>query len=246
MDKTTAKGLLLLERLAQAGRGLGVSALAAELGLQKSNVHRTFTTLTELGFARKDGDTGRYVPTLKLWELGAQIIGRHPIRRAAMPFMQALHQETSETVNLTVLDGGDVLYLEKIAAFYPVRATSEPGLRAPAVFPASGKVLLAALADPRPLVEAIAKRLPRERRIKPVELLAELKVVRKRGYAISLSGWREGINSIAAPVLDEQRQPVAAIAISGPAERMGEARLDILVEPLTNACTRIAETLGRS
>jgi IclR family KDG regulon transcriptional repressor len=245
VDKTTAKGLMLLERLAQTGKGVGVSAIATELGLQKSNVHRTFATLTELGFARKDDDTGRYVPTLKLWELGAQIIGRHPVRRAALPFMQALHKATDETVNLTVLDQGEVLYLEKIAAHYPVRATSDPGLRAPAVFPASGKALLAALPDARALIEQIAKSLPRERRIKPAELAAELKTIRKRGYAISLSGWRDGVNSVASVVLDEQRLPVAAIAISGPAERMGVARMESLSEALINACTRISAMLGR-
>ena len=101
-----AKGLRLLNRIAHADAPVGITAMAKEMGLEKSNVHRTLTTLMTLGYVQKDGATGRYGPTLKVWELGMKVVTRHPMVRAARPFMQMLHQQTQETIHLTILDGG--------------------------------------------------------------------------------------------------------------------------------------------
>ena len=108
MDTTIAKGLRLLNRIAHADAPVGVTAMAKEMGLEKSNVHRTLTTLLALGYVQKDGATGRYGPTLKVWELGMKVVTRHPMVRAARPFMQMLHQQTQETIHLTILDGAGI------------------------------------------------------------------------------------------------------------------------------------------
>ena len=115
MDTTIAKGLKLLNRMAQADAPVGVTAMAKEMGLEKSNVHRTLTTLLALGYVQKDVATSRYEPTLKLWELGMKVVTRHPVVRAARPFMQMLHQQTQETVHLTILDGSDNIYSDAVA-----------------------------------------------------------------------------------------------------------------------------------
>src|SRR5215207_7902079 len=120
MDTTIAKGLRLLNRIAHADAPVGVTAMAKEMGLEKSNVHRTLTTLM-------------------VWELGMKVVTRHPMVRAARPFMQMLHQQTQETIHLTILDGADCIYLDQIRAPVPVRITPMPGHRAPAIFPASGR-----------------------------------------------------------------------------------------------------------
>ena len=143
MDTTIAKGLRLLNRIAHADAPVGVTAMAKEMGLEKSNVHRTLTTLLTLGYVQKDTATGRYGPTLKVWELGMKVVTRHPLIRAARPFMQMLHPQTQETIHQTIHDGTDCIYLDQIRAPVPVRITPVPGHRVPALFPASGRVQLA-------------------------------------------------------------------------------------------------------
>ncbi len=173
MDTTIAKGLRLLNRIAHADAPVGVTAMAKEMGLEKSNVHRTLTTLMTLGYVQKDGATGRYGPTLKVWELGMKVVTRHPMVRAARPFMQMLHQQTQETIHLTILDGADCIYLDQIRAPVPVRITPVPGHRVPAIFPASGRVLLAFQPNVEEIVNEFRATHPRGKEIKVAATLKE-------------------------------------------------------------------------
>jgi IclR family transcriptional regulator, KDG regulon repressor len=241
------KGVRLFERLVQSDAPMGVSALAAALDLQKSNVHRTLATLVELGYVEQDA-AGRYRPTRRLWEQGMKVIRRDPIRRAAMAFMHSLNAETHETVSLAVLDEGDCLYLHQITTGTTIRPLSTVGQRVPAVFPATGKALLAFQEDAEKRVRSLcAKRINfGKRKVAVQNLLEELAVIRKTGYAFSTSAWREGVHSVAGVILGAEQQPIAAIGISGPAERLPRERMKQLSNSLLNACTQIGDALGAS
>jgi DNA-binding IclR family transcriptional regulator len=244
LDTTLIKGLRILERVIQSDVPIGVSALAADVSLPKSNVHRTLTTLVECGYLAQD-EAGNYRPTLRVWEQGARVIARDPLRRAALAFMQALHQETSETVNLVVLDGDDCLYIHQIAAPMPIRASSPVGHRAPAIFPASGKALLAFGPEPEKKVRAVyAKQKSPKPSVKLAELLKEIATIRRNGIAYSVSGWREGINSVAGVIVGSDGLPAGAIALSGPQERMAPERMNQLSQSVLNACTHASSALG--
>jgi IclR family KDG regulon transcriptional repressor len=244
VETTLLKGLQILERVIRADSPLGVSALAALMKLPKSNVHRTLATLVEAGYLTQD-KSGNYLPTLRIWEEGIKVIARDPLRRAAAPFMQALHQETSETVNLVVLDGDECLYVHQIAAFMPIRASSALGHRAPAIYPASGKALLAFSEDGEKRVRAIhARQKGSKPKVSLTELLDEIAAVRRRGYAISVSGWRDGINSVAGVIMGPDGEPAGAIAVSGPMERMTAERMETLSRSVLNVCTHISSTIG--
>ena len=244
MDSTLLKGLTVLERVIQSDVPMGVSALAAALGLPKSNVHRTLATLVEAGYLAQD-EGGNYRPTLRIWEQGTRVIARDPLRRAASAFMQALHQETAETVNLIVLDGDECLYIHQITAPMPIRASSALGHRAPAIFPASGKALLAFGPDTEKRVRALyAKQKSPRPRMKLTELLDEIATIRRNGFALSVSGWREGINSVAGVIMGPNGVPAGAIALSGPQERMGLERMNALAHSVLNACTHASSALG--
>jgi DNA-binding IclR family transcriptional regulator len=143
MDKTLVKGLEILEALAQSESSRGVSELARELGLTKSNVHRTLQTLCGTGYVRKNEVSGAYECTMKIPKIAAAILGRVDMKRVAEPFMQVLAGATQETVHLSVLDDTDVFYVHKIDSPQPVRAYSEISGRAPAYCVATGKALLA-------------------------------------------------------------------------------------------------------
>ena len=247
VDTTLMKGLRVLECLVRADKPLGISAVAAELKLQKSNVHRTLATLIAMRYVTQDA-SGLYRPTLRIWEQGARVIARDPVRRAALSFMQALHQESSETVSLVVLDGAHCLWIHQIVAPIPVRLTSHVGQRAPAIYPAAGKALLAYQPDVEKRVKAIATRYPESKRgrVKIAALLAELATVRRTGCAYSEGDWREGVNGVASAIVGADAVPVAALALSGPSERMDQERMKSLSNALLNACTHIGNALGAS
>jgi len=242
MDTTIAKGLRLLNRMAHADAPVGVTAMAKEMGLEKSNVHRTLTTLLALGYVERDGATGRYAPTLKLWELGMKVVTRHPVVRAARPFMQMLHQQTQETIHLAILDGAECIYLDQIKAPVPVRIMPTPGHRVPAIFPASGRVQLAHRADFETIVNEFRLTHPRGKEIKLAQVVRDFAVIRQQGFTTTESGWSHGINSIAAAILKRDGSAAAAIAVSGPAERLTRQRMEGLTDQVLNACTQAGDS----
>ena len=245
MDTTVAKGLSVLELLAKADGPVRLSTIAEQLDLQKSNVHRLLATFIELGYVTKEPESGRYALTLRLWELGAAVLAMHPAKRAAAPYMQELHAATSETVSLTVLDGDDVLYLDKIVAPRVLRFTTRPGSRAPAALVAPGKALLAHEPDPLAIIKRAAKQPVNGKKIDVPSLVAELETVRRNGYSVSKSTLTPGLVGIAAPIMGRDARAAAALSVSGPAERLSDKKVREVVDAVLNACARIAETVGR-
>jgi IclR family KDG regulon transcriptional repressor len=245
LDTTVAKGLSVLQYLAKAGAPVRLSTVAEELKLRKSNVHRLLSTLSELGYVRQEPETGRYAPTLLVWELGTSVLAANPAKRAAAPYMQELHQSTGETVNLTVLDGDDVLYLDKIVSPRVLRFTSRPGTRAPAARIAAGRAMLAHEPKARAIIERAAKRPANGKKLDVEALMKELEQVRNKGYAVAESTYTPGIISVAAPIMGRDNRAAAAISVSGPAERMNKEKVQVVVEAVLNACARIAESVGR-
>ena len=244
MDKTLLKGLQVLEAVAGSESTRGVSELARELGLTRSNVHRTLQTLVAGGYVRKDGLSGEYECTTKIPRLAAAILSRVDLKRVAEPFMQALADETQETVHLSVLDDVDVFYLHKIDSPHPVRAYSEISGRAPAYCVATGKALLAFHGeDYLSRLGALEAFTPRTL-VSPGALRLELEQVRQQGYAVNRGEWRETVCGLAAPVFDASRRPVAAIGISGPAERLRPPRMKAFTPHVVRAAREISEALG--
>ena len=245
MDKTLIKGLDVLEALAQSDSARGVSELARELGLTRSNVHRTLQTLCAAGYVRQVEASGDYECTMKIPRIAAAILGRVDMKRAAEPFMQALARISQETVHLSVLDDTDVFYVHKIDSPQPVRAYSEISGRAPAYCVATGKALLA-FQDPSYL-ERFGERLrahtPRTLATQ-VELRKELAQVRQQGYAVNRGEWRETVGGLAAPIFDAHRRPLAALGISGPLERLRAPQLKSLTPEVLRAARGISEALG--
>ena len=244
LDGTIVKGMALIEYMAAQDQPLGVSAIAQHFQWQKSNVHRLLTTFKVLGYVRQDLATSRYELSLKTWELGMKVVGRSVIKRSAQPFMRSLHQQFQESVNLSILVGNDVLYLDNILANYPLRPTSSPGARVPAIFTASGKSQLAFLPDAAEIATNIIATRPEASRMNLPAFLQELQQVRQQGYAVSISGWRASVNSVAVPIQNRDGLAIAAIGISGPSERLSMEKLREMAPALMYAAAQIAEVCG--
>lgn len=245
MDKTFLKGLVLLETLARSEQACGVTELASELQLTKSNVHRLLQGLVHQGFARNVADTGRYELTMKLWELGSHVFGRLDVRHVADPFMKALAAETSETVHLSTMDGIEVLYLAKIDSPQPVRAYTTVGGRAPAQCVATGKAQLA-WSDPATLasVKIALSAYTSKSMTRPQQLDSELERVRLQGFAVNIGEWREQVCGVAAPIRDGSGKIIAALGVSGPADRLRPRIMHNLAPTIITAAEKISSLLG--
>jgi DNA-binding IclR family transcriptional regulator len=231
--------------LAQSESPSGVTQLGKRLQLTKSNVHRLLQTLASQGYVRNRDSEGRYELTLKLWEVGSQALSRLDIKQVAAPRLKALAEGTSETVHLSLLDDGEVIYIDKIDSPHPVRAYSRIGGRAPAYCVATGKAMLAYSPDSTiNLIGVNLKRYSSTTICSLRDLKKEFSGVRKNGYAINRGEWREGVCGIAAPIFDSTNRVIAAIGLSGPADRLKMRTLKKFSPLVTNAAAGISRELG--
>ncbi|HMK92218.1 MAG TPA: IclR family transcriptional regulator, partial [Thermoleophilia bacterium] len=218
---TRAAGIL--GALAEPGGGRSLAQLAEQTGLPKTTVHRICTALEHVGYVRTDGATGRR-------ELGPALVrlaysGRRDLVALLQPTLESLSVELNETVDLAVLDGGQVLFLAQHPA--PQRelmAIARVGAAFPAYSLASGKVLLAQLKR-----EDILRRLPR--RLEPTlgghtrtreSLLRELDEVRRTGLGYEREELRHGICAVAVAVTDAGGR-AASVAVPMPTARFEES-----------------------
>lgn len=244
MDKTLIKGVQLLDHLVRAAAPCGVSELARLTQLQPSNVHRTLQTWMALGFVTQEAGSGAYRPTLRLFEWGCRVADRFDVRKVAREFLSVLARQTQETIHLSVLDGAEIVYLDKIDSPQPVRAYSEVGGRAPAHCVATGKALLAHAGVAA--LQALPSPLPRPTPHAVADLQAlqkQLVQVRNQGYAVNRQEWRLGVSGLGAAVFDQQQQAVAAVGLSAPSTRLPEPRLHELGRSLAATAAQISRSL---
>jgi len=246
MDKTLLKGLMLLEALAdQNGKPIPIPVLAEEVGLTKSNTHRTLQTLAHAGYATRDEVTGNYRSTFKLFELGAKQMANIDVRQFAASHMRTLVDLTQETVHLSILDGGSVVYVDKIESAQPVRAYSVLGGHAPAYCVATGKILLAHQSQEFLIRHLTNLEAYTAETITDLPMLkAELARAAANGYAMNRGEWRESVGGVAAPIFDAFGAPAAAIGISGPLERLSAKRMKELAPAVQEAALNISRAMG--
>jgi DNA-binding IclR family transcriptional regulator len=248
MDSTLAKGLAAIEWMTRQQRPCRVTDLAQAFGMARSNAHRTLQTLVECGWAVQDPDTSAYRPTLRLFELGALVSEASDVGSLLRPHLAALAQQTGETIHLAVLDGAEIVYLDKFDSPLPVAAYSRIGGRAAAYCVASGKALLAAAApDAAALRESLGSKLVAHTPNSITDfdaLLQELERTRVRGHAENREEWRLGVCGLGVPVFNARGEAVAAVGMSVPSIRFARTQARELAERLM-ACARDASvTLG--
>ena len=236
MEKTVVKAIEIIECLSRSDQPVGITWLAKDLGLTKSNVFRLLDTLVQRGLVRRHADTGQYELTLRIWELGLSVLSRLDVKKAAMRHIHDLMKKTNESVHLSIFVDGHVLYIDKVESEQPVRAYSRIGDRPPPHSVATGKALLAF--QPEEIIEKVCRNLQRftARTITdPRALRKELESIRRLGYSVNVGEWRESVCGVAAPIRDWSGGVVGAVGISGPAERLKPNMLDKLA-PVVMVC----------
>lgn len=235
------KTIRLLEAFA-GEQEVPLARLARQTGLVKSSAFRILFTLESLGYVeRKPG--GLYSLSPQIDTLAAKTRAAPDLGSLAAPFMAVVLRKFQETVNLGVLDNGEVLYIRVLESSHPFRIAAHAGIRSPVHSTALGKCLVAQL--PRKEVDEILGRRPLNR-ITPrticrrTDFYAELERVRQRGYAIDNEEDSRGARCLAAPIREPGGQPIAAMSISGPATRVTRAMEEPMVAALRDVCSQVS------
>src|SRR5258706_4700629 len=243
---SVANAIRLTKAFSEQEYEMGISALAARLGLAKSTVHRLATTLVEYDILEQNRETGKYRLGLALFELGALVRRKMDAASESRGQMHALVESTGETVQLAVLDHLSVLYIRIRESRQAVRMSSSPGSRAPAHCTSVGKVLLAH--QPPEIVKQVVDngltRYTENTITSPERLFDELASIRTRGYAIDDEEIEVGLRSVAAPIRDHTGQVTAAISVAAPVQRMTKRNLQTTVPTIIAAADSISKRLG--
>lgn len=246
MDKTLLKGLMVLEAVTDTeNTSRTIDGLASRLGLTRSNMHRTLQTLEHAGYISRDEQDGGYRATIRLFEIGARQLKQLDVRREACAAMLSLAEETGETVLLSILNGFDVVYIDKVDGAHAIRAYCSLGDRAPAYAVATGKALLAY----KPLEYVESHLGSFQKHTSKTIILAEkfkqeLQKIRLQGYATNSGEWRADVGGVAVPIFDGLKQPVAALGISAPLKRLTVASMKRYIPIISKYAKGISQRMG--
>lgn len=245
MDKTLLKGLRVLEAVVTSGGPIGVTELAARVGLLKSNAHRILQTLVEAGYVAPGPAGGQYQPTLKLWTLGSAVAAGTDLRQVAGPHVKRLREATGETAYLALREGLQAVFIEIQPSFRAIRLHTTIGTRMPAHCTSAGKVFLA-FDDPRHgwMEEPSLQRFTQTTIVEQAALRAELKAIKRQGYAVNRGEYREEVSGIAVPVFGANGAVIAATGISGPSERFRPAAVKAWLPEVRTAGAEISLLMG--
>ncbi|WP_103173641.1 IclR family transcriptional regulator [Paracoccus sp. SY] len=246
MDKSFIKGLRLIEALALSDQPRGITELASDLELTKSNVHRLLATLVSQGYVRQVPPQNHYVLTTRIWELGNNVIRRMDLTQVARSAMIRLAEQTGETVHLSMLEGVEVIYLDKIESAHHIRAHTSVGARAPAYTVATGKAMLAYMPDEYlDRFDGHMVRYTDTTRTSVAELRQDIRLAREQGYALVSEGeWRDGIAACACAILNRSGELAGAIGMSGPDSRIKRKQLKEIAPHVVAAARAISAALG--
>jgi DNA-binding IclR family transcriptional regulator len=216
LDTSLGKAIALLDAFTDDLPSLGARELARRAGLHKTTAHRLLLSLEAIGYVERVGTNFRL--GRRLFELGNHIAYCRPrgLRDIALPYLTDLYERSHQVVHLAVLDGTDVLYLEKLFGHRHVRMPSHVGGRVPATCCGLGKALLA-FGDPATVERALAAGLrPRTPYTLANETLfrAELTQIRREGVAYDREEIAIGLTCVAAPII-KSGNAVAAESLAG-------------------------------
>ncbi len=219
-----AKGFRVLEAFTAEAPELALAEIARRTGSDNATAFRLLNTLVMLGYVEKVPDSRRFRLTLKCLGLGFNAIARSDLRALARPVLRTLVGEVNEAASVGVLDGPDVVYIERIqAGLTRLGVDVRIGSRVPVYATAIGQAILSGL--PRPTQIDILQRRPRDPLTQYTltdlkTLLDRLDVVHARGYALSDQETVLGLRVLAAPVVDVDGVPVAGLSVAAPGSRM--------------------------
>ena len=233
--------------MASSARPPSASTVAGKLGLAPSSGHRLLGQLVDAGLVVREPGSRGFRPSTPLATFARDVLMCQSAQSARHAILEGLVARVGETCNLTMLDRGRVVYLDRVEAHWPLRLHLAPGSQVPIHCTASGKLFLATM--PKERRESLLRATPLERHapgtiVDRAALDRELEALRKRDLGIDNEEYMAGLIAVAVPVRDRRGRVVAAIAVHAPAARMSLQAAQGHEAALREAATAVARTLG--
>jgi IclR family transcriptional regulator, pca regulon regulatory protein len=246
--QSLAKGFRVLEAFSASEPELTLAEVARRAGLDNATAFRLLNTLVMLGYVARVDATRRFRLSMKTLDLGFNAIARTDLRDIARPVLRSLVGNVNEAASLGVIDGSDVIYLERVqAGLARLGVDVRIGSRVPAYCSAIGHALLAWLptGEQRRILDAQSRvKLTPATPVTMAEILRRLAKARRNGWVLSDQEVAPGLRVLAAPVLDRDGVPVAAVSVAAPSLRMPLQQFQKLATaPLLEAARTIARAL---
>lgn len=240
------KAVALLGHVARAGVPVALTDLSHAAGVPKTTAHRLARLLASAGLLRKDALTRRYTAGPALVDLGFQVIRGSASQSNRGLLLTRLSEKLGETVNLGVLSGNEIVYLDRVEAAWPLRMDFKPGSRVPLHCTANGKLLLALApaATRRQLLRSLRLvAFTRKTLTSRARLRRELAEIGRRGFAEDDEEFLAGVCCLAVPVRNRRGRVVAGLAVTAPSARFDLARARGYLPDLKEAAAAIGAEL---
>lgn len=219
----TLRAISVLEALVAADRPASLAELTHSSRLPKPTLYRMLGMLESAGLVGREPGARRYAPGPRLAALGRNVMLNGSLRAGRHAILARLVEAIGETCNFTMLDGAEVIYLDRVEAAWPLRMNLSSGSHVPLHCTASGKLLLALLpkaARERLMAHLALTRYTDTTITDPKTLAAELTRIRVDRHATDNEEYHMGLVCVAVPVADAKKRVCAAIAVHAPVSRM--------------------------
>lgn len=245
---SVAKCFRILELLNERDGPLTFTEIAREVDFDRSSVQRATHTLRVLGYLTQHPSTRAYALSSKMLDFTHTVLAQDRVRAVALPLLEALNRESGETVNLTRLEGCEVVFIARFPSIHAVSVDLHIGSRLPAFCTSPGRAMLARFpeADASQILERCERRAMTEHTVTSLTRLREILVeTRRRGYAANNQESHVGDVSIAAAIVDQAGKVVGAINIAAPSPRWSIAELQRRFAPsLMRTANEISRDVG--
>ncbi|MEI6678934.1 MAG: IclR family transcriptional regulator [Mariniphaga sp.] len=242
-----AKGMELIELIAQSPKGLTIQEIVNTLGHSKTSIYRIICSLEEMGYLLKNQQSGSFSLTRKMFKIGLSTLGMTTIIEHSYEPMRRLRDKLRETVVLGTLMGTKIVILEQVIGSHHFSFILKPGMGVCLHASAPGKAFLANISD-RERDEILSKIELTKYTDKTItnvpDFLVELNQVRLCGYGLDRGEELSGVRCIGAPVFNLAGKIAASIWISGPSERMMDDSLEEFSREVVACANEISEKMG--
>lgn len=223
---------------------MGLTEISKAVGLHKSTTYGIVTTLKNNGLLDKNEETGKYQLGVELYRMVANV--HVDLREICHPHIRQLSESTGETINLVIPDDIYIIYIEKQESDRSVKISTSIGKRLPMYCTGVGKAILAflppeessSILDKTKLIPYTKNTLTSKETI-----TRQMEQTREKGFALDMEELEYGLVCVAVPVLNLKRRPVAALSCSGPKQRMGSERLEIISAEMIQHAAGISRML---
>lgn len=246
-NESVVRAFAIIEHLAECDDWVALRTLARDLGLVPATAYRFLATLKDLGYVQQQPEDSRYQLTLKFAWVASRVLERTHLRRVAHPAMEHLTAVCNETTHLAVLEGREIVYIDKVDNVQAVKMRSRIGTRGYIHSTAVGKSIVAFLPEEEreEILAGLAfAPLTRNTIADAGRFFTHLSQIRRRGYAVDDEENEVGIRCVGVPVFDHAGRVAGAVSISGWTITMTPERLPQLASTLQDACQQISKELG--